>query len=357
MFRSHQAYFQDDWRVSQRLTVNLGLRFELSRPILLADGQGSDLSPSTPNPGAGGLPGALIFAGTGPGTVGSNALTPGWNGWGPRLGFAYSLNNKTTIRGAASRSFGPLSYEGNSSHNLGIVQRITVSDQSQGLNPLWVLQNGAPAWSQVPNINPSVGNGSNVPYYNGKSASTPSDDLTYSFNIERQLTGNSVLEVGYLGMLASDTQSNLLAYNQINYTNLPAALSPFTASGRTLLNSLVGGTAANAAGVTPPWSGFNTLWGTGATVAQSLRPFPQYSTVDTVNGQGDRIGHSTYHSMQVKFSHRYSAGLTVQASYVLSKLLTDSDSGTGEPEDQLNRRLEKSIAAYDQTHVVKLNYV
>ncbi len=79
--------------------------------------------------------------------------------------------------------------------------------------------------------------------------------------------------------------------------------------------------------------------------------------MDTINGQGDRIGHSTYHSMQVKFSHRYSSGLTVQASYVLSKLLTDADSGSGTPEDQYNRRLEKSIASYDQTHVVKLNYV
>jgi hypothetical protein len=92
-------------------------------------------------------------------------------------------------------------------------------------------------------------------------------------------------------------------------------------------------------------------------VAQSLRPFPQYSAVDTVNGQGDKIGHSTYHALQVKFSHRYSSGLTVQASYVLSKILTDSDSGGGEPENQYNRSLEKSIASYDQTHVVKLNYV
>jgi hypothetical protein len=356
-FRSHQAYFQDDWRVSHRLTLNLGLRFELARPLLVGNNQASDLSPTTPNPAAGGIPGALVFAGTGPGRVGSDTLTSGWNGWGPRLGFAYSVNDKTTIRGAASRSFGPLTYEGSSSHNLGIVQRITVSDQSQGLNPLWVLQNGAPAWAQVPDLDPSVGNGSNVPYYNGKAASTPSDELTYSFNIERSLTANSVLEVGYVGTLASKIQSNILAYNQLNVAKLPAALNPFTASGRTLLNSLVGGAAANAAGITPPWAGFNALWGTGATVAQSLRPFPQYSTVDTVNGQGDKIGHSTYHAMQVKVSKRYSSGLTVQASYVLSKILTDSDSGGSEPVDQYDRRLDKSIASYDQTHVVKINYV
>jgi hypothetical protein len=356
-FRSHEAYFQDDWRVSQHLTLNLGLRFELARPVRVGDYDASDLDPTLPNPGAGGLPGALIFDGFGPGRIGKDSLVSGWNGWGPRVGFAYGVNNKTTIRGAASRSFGPLTYEGSSSHNLGIVQRITVSDQSQGLNPLWVLQNGAPAWAQVPDIDPSVGNGSNVPYYNGKAASTPSDELTYAFNVERQLSANSVLEVGYLGTFAAHIQSSILAYNQINFNNLPAALNPFTASGRTVLNSLVGSAAANAAGVTPPWSGFNALWGTGATVAQSLRPFPQYSTVDTVNGQGDKIGHSTYNSVQVKFSHRYSSGLTVQASYVFSKLLTDADSGGGEPENQFDRALEKSISSYDQTHVVKLNYV
>ena len=357
-FRNHAAYFQDDWRISPRLTVNLGLRWEMNRPPLVPNGLASNFDPTLPNPGAGNLPGALVFSGFGAGRVNSDTLIPGWNGWGPRVGFAYSANSKTAIRGSASRSFGPITYVGSSSHNLGIVQRITVTDQSQGLTPLWVLSQGPPAWSQVPNINPSVGNGSNVPYYNnGNIAVRPSDDMTYSFNIERQLTGTTVLEVGYVGMMAAGIQSNILAYNQLNISALPANLNPFTASGRTLLNSQVGSAAANAAGINPPWPGYNTLWGTGATVAQSLRPYPMYSTVDTINGQGDRIGHSTYNSMQVKVSKRYAVGLMVQASYVLSKLLTDSDGqSSGEPEDQANRALEKSISSYDQTHVVKLNY-
>lgn len=357
MFRTNQMYFQDDWRVTQKLTLNLGLRFEINQPPMVGDDQASDFSPTLANPAAGGRPGALVFAGTGAGRIGSRTLVDGWHGFGPRFSFAYAADSKTAIRGAATRSFGPITYVGNSSHNLGIVQRITVNDQSQGLSPLWTLQDGAPAWSQVPNLDPSVGNGSNVPYYNGKSASTPSDDVTFAFNIERQLTGSTVAEVGYMGMMASDIQSALLAYNQIYYPNLPANLSPFTAAGRTLLNSQVGSTVANAAGIVAPWSGFNKLWGTGATVGQSLRPYPQYSTVDTINGQGDRIGHSTYHSVQFKFSKRYASGLTVQASYVISKLLTDADSGGSTPENHYNRSLEKSIASYDQTHVVKLNYV
>jgi hypothetical protein len=94
-------------------------------------------------------------------------------------------------------------------------------------------------------------------------------------------------------------------------------------------------------------------------VAQSLRPFPQYALIDTISGGGDRLGHSTYHSMEVKFSRRYSAGLTVQASYVLSKALTDSDNYSSTPTsmDAYNLRLEKSIAGFDQTHQVKLTYV
>jgi hypothetical protein len=85
-------------------------------------------------------------------------------------------------------------------------------------------------------------------------------------------------------------------------------LNPFTASGRTLLNSLIGSAAANAAGITSPFSGFNTPWGPGDTVAQSLRPFPQYSLIDTTDGGADRIGHSTYHSLETQLSKRYSGG-------------------------------------------------
>lgn len=357
-YRSHQMYFQDDWRVTRRFTLNLGLRYEITLAPIVGEDQMSDLDLKKSNPGAGGLPGAIVFAGFGPGRENTRTLVDNfYGGIGPRIGFSYSLDSKTVVRGSATRSYGPITHIGSSSHNLGFVVRLTNADTSQGLSPLWQLKNGALAWQPPPKIDPSVGNGASAPFYNGRNAITPSAELTYSLNLQRQLTGSFVVEAGYLATLASNIQSSLLAFNQLNYRELPAALSPFTSAGRTVLNSQVGSAAANAAGVVAPWAGFNALWGSGATVAQSLRPFPQYSTIDTTNGQGDRIGHSTYHSMQLKFTKRYSGGLTLQGSYVLSKMLTDADAGGGTPFDKYNRRLDKSIASYDQTHVLKVNYV
>ena len=353
-YRTHQMYFQDDWKVSQRLTLNLGLRYEMNLAPVVGQDQLSDLDVTLANPAAGGIKGALIFAGDGKGRQGRRSLVDRWSGWGPRLGFSYALNNKTSIRGAATRSFGAVVGSGSSTHNLGFITRLSSSDTSQGLSPLWLLKDGAPAWPQGAQIDPSVGNGANVAYYNGNTAVRGGGELTYTLNVQRQLTGSTVVEIGYLGTLGSNLPSSLLALNSLLYKSLPANLSPFTASGRTLLNSLVGSAAANAAGIVAPWSGFNALWGTAATVAQAVRPFPQYGTVDTAAGGGDRLGHSTYHSMMLKFNKRYSAGLTIQASYVLSKSLTDSDAS---PFDVYNLKLLKSIASYDQTHSVKLTYV
>jgi outer membrane receptor protein involved in Fe transport len=354
-WRYHAMYFQDDWRVGRRLTLNLGLRYEFTLPQRVGQDQYSELDLAKPNPGAGGIPGALIFAGNGPGRENTRTLTPTWWGAiGPRLGFSYALDSKTVIRGSFARSFGPVKSPANSTHNLGFVVRLTNSDTSQGLSPLWIMKDGAPAWEMPPKIDPSVGNGQNAPYGNGKVGTLPSDEISVTFNIQRQLTGNMVVEAGYKGMGVGKILSSLLAYDQIDFRTLPATLDPFTASGRTLLNSMMGSAAANAAGIKPPFSAFNTLWGSGATVRQALRPFPQYSGIDTYNGSGDRLGHHTYHSLMLKFEKRYSAGLTFQASYVLSKAMGDVDGGAM---DHYNRRLEKTIESIDQTHTAKLSYV
>lgn len=369
LYRTHQAYVQDDWRVTKKLTLNLGFRYSMNIAPMSVDDKISDFSPTIPNPGAGGILGATVFAGSGTGRIGRRNIIDNWyGGYEPRFGFAYAIDNKTTIRGAATRSFGPVAGIGQSSHNLGFAVRLTVStNPSGGLTPLWVMKDGAPAWPTPPTIDPSVGLGTNPPYYGGNQANRPDSELNYSFNIQRQITGSSVVEVGYQATLASDITSNFLALNQVPYRSLPASLSPFTNAGRTALGSVVGSAAAIAAGVTgPPWTcpagsatctPFATLYGSSATVTQALRPYPQYTTINTLDGGGDRIGHSTYHSVIFKFDKRMASGLTVQASYKISKLLTDSDSTTSAAGDMYNLRLLKSIASFDQTNQVKIAWV
>jgi hypothetical protein len=118
---------------------------------------------------------------------------------------------------------------------------------------------------------------------------------------------------------------------------------------------LITSPAAVSAGITPPYPNFVNEWGGSATVKQALRAFPQYQTIDTYSGGGDHSGHSTYHAGIIRYEKRYSAGLNFQASYVFSKLLTDSDSywGSGQAADQNNRGLEKSIGQFDVTHNFK----
>jgi hypothetical protein len=186
-------------------------------------------------------------------------------------------------------------------------------------------------------------------------------------SIQRQLSSSVVVEASYNAVIGSHLQAQLDDYNQVN----PAYLTAFGSipQSTAVLNSLVGSATANAAGITAPFPGFNALWGSRATVKQALRPFPQYTVVQTYEGEGDHSGHSTYHAAILRIEKRYSKGLTIQASYVFSKLLTDADSywgnnsaGTGGAgcclaADQYNRRLEKSIGQYDVTHDFKTGFV
>jgi hypothetical protein len=92
------------------------------------------------------------------------------------------------------------------------------------------------------------------------------------------------------------------------------------------------------------------------TVSQALRAYPQYLTVDTAAGGGDRSGHSTYHAGILKVNYRSTNFLQFQGSYSFAKILTNADSfsGSGGSLDTANPNLEKSVATMDQTHTVKL---
>lgn len=356
---AYAGYFQDDWHMSRKLTINYGIRWETQLPPTGLNDMWSDFSPTTPNPRAGGIPGALIYAGSGPGRQGSRTLADSWFwGFGPRLGFAYQWNERTVIRAAYGRSFGAVTTVTGSTHQRGFTQTYGVPDQgTNGILPNMILKDGFPPYPVPPFIDPSFANKDNIPWWQGKEATRLPEQNFWTLSIQRQLSNNTILDLSYNALIGSHLQTQLLNINQVN----PKYLAQY---GNALLSSLVTSPAAIAAGFVSPYPTFtvgscpaqDACWGSGATVGRALRPYPQYAGIDTYGGGGDHSGHSSYHAGIVRVERRFGSGLTMQGSYVFSKLLTDSDSywGSGAAMDQYNRRLEKSIGQFDVTHNFKL---
>ena len=106
-------YVQDDFKVSRKLTLNIGLRYDLPVPKEERNHHNSNFCPTCANPGAGGLPGAMEFIGIGPASGVSHWGEAKMNAWGPRLGLAYQLDGKTVIRAGGSFYYQPTREDGN----------------------------------------------------------------------------------------------------------------------------------------------------------------------------------------------------------------------------------------------------
>jgi hypothetical protein len=356
-FPYYGAYFQDDWRVNNKLTVNFGLRYDVNVSPYSALDNFSDFSPTTPNPGANNRPGGLIFAGFGENRQNRRRLVDTWfGGWGPRLSMAYSLDSKTVIRAGFGRTFAAVRAVGGSAHFAGFVQIFdTIDVDPLGFQPDFRLRNGFPSYPVPPFLRADFSNYTNVDWWQGNEVSRSPENLTYTFNVQRQVSNDMVAEIGWNFVRGTNLQSGILNYNQVNPDALPSVISPFTAEGRSLLSSNFASGRPQAAGFQKPFAAFPD----GQTLAQSLRPFAHIGNINTAGGNGDRSGHSKYHALVMKLEKRYSSGLTFLTSYVFSKILTDSDSAWvgGSAMNHYARQLEFSIGQLDQTHNLKLSYV
>jgi hypothetical protein len=358
---SYAGFVQTDWRVKPNLMINLGLRWETMLPPTGENDHWSDFAPDRPNPLAGNIKGALIYAGTGEGREGTRTLADSnFYNFGPRFGMAYTYKEKTVIRTSAGLSYGNITTVTGSTHQRGFTLGLNFPDQSNGNTPSYLVRNGLPAWSPPPFINPSFANRDSMPWWQGKEATRPPAFVTWNLSIQRQLSPTMVMETSYNASLGSSLQAGLLNYNQLN----PQFLTQY---GATLLNSRFDSPAAIAAGIRAPYPSFGEPsglrgtggWGNQATVGRALRPYPQYNAIDTGGGGGDHSGHSTYHAAMIRFEKRYSSGLQFQTSYVFSKILTDADSYWigGAAMDHFNRGLEKSIGQFDVPHNFKIGTV
>lgn len=339
------AYVQDDWKVSRRLTLNLGMRWDVFTPYQEVANRYSIMDPSKPNPAAGGILGAYVFAGGSAGTgpyTGTNRLTTNsntaWHNFAPRLGLAYKLNERSVIRGAYGISYYPDGGLGGGNVTAvtdGFSSNASFSSLNNGVSPAFVWDNGFPQnYTHPPSITSAlnIGQGANMWWDN---ANLPMYKQDWNITTQHQLTSNMVLDVAYVG-----SKSTRVGTGAVN----PDQVDPKYLSLGNLLSDDINSPAVIAAGFKSPYPGF-----TGS-LAQALRPFPQYNGVGTLNSAN--IGNATYNSLQVKFEKRLSKGLWVLAAYTWSKTITDANSQLGGffssgARDNYNRSLEKALAVYD----------
>lgn len=346
----YAAFFaQDDWRVTRRLTFNLGFRYDIFFPRTEKYGNFSGFDPLLANPGAGNRPGAVAFLGEGPGRDNSRTsfANTDWKNFGPRFGFAYSLADKTVLRGG----YGLYYAAGNATSGLrssqgfiyGFNAAPAYQSQDAGITPAVRWDNGFPTdFPRPPFIDPTVQNRSNVNFIGAGDGRAPYFQ-NFSFGIQHEFWGKTILDASWVGIKGTRMGTGL--FQNINQVN-PALLSLGS-----LLTQSVGSAAATAAGYGAPYPGF-----TGS-VAQSLRPYPQYLNIEN---RSNPNGNSTYHAFQLKAEKRMSGGLTLLTSYTWAKTISDGDiMAGGGPAGQTfyDRRLEKGISTNDVPHVAAISYL
>jgi hypothetical protein len=346
------VFAADDWKVDNKLTVNLGLRYDMPIPVTEAHERMSYVDPTLPNPGAGGLPGAYVFEGSGTGRLGGNSPQSVYKkAFGPRVGLAYSLDPNTVIRAGYGIYFSTQRVGGFAENDSqGFFSSYTYPNAASPQTPVVVLsQITAYPGKEPPFIDPTVMNGQGNALFLESKVDRPGTIQNWTLDVQRQLPFQTIVDVAYVGAHGDHLQAFLHDPNQGNPANqaLGACL-------QVNINNQVGNPAcAGQTVVAAPYPGFN------GTVSQALRPFPQYGTVTVDSAtMDDPFGNYTYHAMQLQVTKRTSAGLTVLASYSWSKNITNADSeypteaawegnDTSGALNTYNLKAEKALSQFD----------
>jgi hypothetical protein len=350
-YKDFAMYAQDSYKFSSKLTLNYGLRYDIDLPAAEAFDRFSMVDPKLPNPGAGGIPGAYTYFGSGTGRNGRKRPQDIYGkAFGPRLGFAYSINSKTVLRGGYGIYYEALK-EGSfaDQDGLGFFNRQTVTVTNGGPTQ---IDNGIT--HIFPPTGPFTPEGQNkqngvitVPANSGR----PADVQTWNLDIQRQVMNNLMVSVAYVGSKGTHLPALNIIPNQVNPTFL-------SLGGELTMNAscLAANTCPKsvAAGLKLPYAGFT------GNINQLLRPFPQYGNFNQEDNSftPDRTGNSTYNAMQLQVNKRVSQGLTFMVSYTVSKNITDADSagpgvsgfiGTNSfiGENSYNRKAEKAVSQLD----------
>jgi hypothetical protein len=346
----HGLYLQDDWKATRKLTLNLGLRWEVQRPIRERYNRQAYFDYNAVNP---------ISSGVGQNYLGelkySSSSNRGlyetnYKNFAPRIGLAYQILPKFVMR-AGYGIFYPASYRG-----FGPAPGFTsdtpfVASTNGGLNPSETLSS-AFSGGLVPLSGSSLGGLTNVGF--SISAIAPNRKATYvqqwMYGFQYAPTANDVVDVAYVGNHGVRMISDSINRNQLD----PKYFSMGNALLTQVANPFFGHIMQSGCGLDQP------------TVAQGqlLRPYPEFCDINEIQ---DPVGFSRYNSLQASYTHRLSKGLTLLASYTFSKFIDNvggannwasaSSNFSTNIRNVYNLAAEKSVDATDVPHSVVLSYV
>ena len=344
----YSAFAQDDYRILPRLTLNLGLRYDVITAPTDRFDRYSNFNPTATNPVTG-TPGVLQYAGV---DFGRQAYDTDYNNVGPRAGFAYDVfgDGRTLVRGG----YGVLYYHSASFDYPG-TQGFSVTTPFQSAQgaafPAFQLTAGPPSLLQPSGntLGPLSFLGNDVTYFE-RERPTPTMQQ-WNVNVQRELPGSTLVELAYAGSRGTHIVGFNYDLNQLppEYLSLGLALdervpNPFF-------------------GVIPPGTPLSTAT---ITRRQALRPYPAYLNINVTSPPA----YSTkYHSAQAKVERRFSKGLAFLGAYTYSRLVgnvgrnfIDFNTVGGAPQGNVqcmqdarfNRRACWSIEPQDVTHTFAL---
>lgn len=343
VYRHYGAGFvQDDYKVTRNLTLNLGLRWDTETGVGETHGliTNFDLDAASPLAGRVSQPTDSFVRALRPsftdirgvlGFVDGTQTEANKNRFAPRIGFAYSVNNRTTVRGGYGIFYLPLSVEATTAQGnnftINAVQSPNPGQVVQpggGASPTIFLSNPFP--SGLPEL-PGSSLGANTLIGQSVFAVEPrrrtAYNQTWNLVVQRELARNLVVDVGYVG-----SHGVRLPLPQVNLNQLPpeyldaaraAVPNPTAANLTAFFNQQIPNPFFGV--ITNPNS---ALRNSTVTRLQLLKPFPQYDNVTLFR---PHLGASKYHALQFNLQKRFSDGLSAIANYTFSKFLDIASAG------------------------------
>jgi hypothetical protein len=329
------GFVQEDWKVSQKLTLNFGVRYELETPYTERYNRmsyGFDENAALPVAAPGlNLRGGILFAGV-DGNPRRGGLVDG-NNFGPRFGFAYSVTPKTVVRGGYGMFFSGQAFNTGFLADVGVFNATTpfVGTIDGGATPFSTLENPFPEGFRAP-VGAAAGLsaqlGDAVAFFDDRRVSPYNQQ--WQFSVQRQLPSQIVAEAAYVGMLT------VKQFESFNLNEKPDQfLALGTAENNRVPNPFLGVLPAN------------TILGTGATITQN-RLWVRYPQFTTVTIQGANTGKAVYHALQLKADKRMTKGLSVLWTYTFSKLIDNETTSV------VNPRKYRTVSSLDQRHVMRV---